>query len=741
MSNLNAAKISLAALIACALIGCSGGGGGSADTGTVIAAPQIHEAVRKTEAVLDGSTPIHVVLGLYLNDKPGLDNFVTQIQNPSSPNYRQTLTPAQITAQFGPTPAQVSATTAFLRQQGFTNISVTSSNVLVEADAPSRTVATAFKTTLAQYTMPDGTLAHANTAPIMLPSSLTGIVQSVLGLDTVNRAHPYVVSAPAATTVVAAGTSVISHNPTAFPMIYNVGTTPSGANINVGIIAEGKSVYINNAITDLTTFEQQNGLVIVPVSAVYPGAPSVDTKITSEWDLDSQAIVGMSGGVKQLTFYVATSYHWSDLATAISAAQTANTAQVVNMSIGGCEQGALTSQIDSILEMAVAQGQTFVVASGDSGSNPLCTSNPAVEYPASSPYVVAVSGTTLTTNTNGSYASETTWNNSYGASGGGISVLETIPSWQSIVPLLSGTSYRGVPDIAFDADPLSGATIIVNGQSATGYGGTSLAAPLFAATWARMLANPSCGNLGFAAPTLYAYQSRNPTMFQDITTGNNGAYSAGIGWDAATGWGTPNISNMWAAVCPTGAAYYWETEQLFIAYLGRPIAPAGLAYYAGLLQAANAPTNIVQLQQAYSTNTAVKNIINGIESSAESLALYPTTNTSAYVTALFQAILNRAPLPAGLAYFVNGVNNGTIPLGDLALDIMVTAEGTRSDYITLENKTAVAANFTATLTSSQATYYTGTTALKTARDMLQLVSSSSSDPVDVVYVDQPIYVS
>src|SRR5581483_2011280 len=189
------------------------------------------------------------------------------------------------------------------------------------------------------------------------------------------------------------------------------------------------------------------------------------------------------------------------------------------MSIGGCETGWLTATTDSIIGVGVSQGQTFFVSTGDTGSTAYGCTTTSVEYPASSKYAIAVGGTTLYTNGT-TYVSETAWS----GSGGGISKLESIQTWQSSIPLLAGKGARGTPDFSFDADPSSGALIIVNGKQA-GWGGTSLAAPLFTATWARMLS--SCYLTAQAGQILYGVRQSYPTYFRDITSGSNGAYSAG----------------------------------------------------------------------------------------------------------------------------------------------------------------------------------------------------------------------
>ncbi|MGU7813833.1 protease pro-enzyme activation domain-containing protein [Burkholderia sp. AW49-1] len=540
-----------------ALAGCGGGDDASpaaatAQAGKLSALQATGNAV--SAAPMSATAPVHVALVLKLNDEAGLNRFLQQVRTPGSANFGAVLTSAQIAAQYAPTTGQVATVKDYLASKGFTNIRVAVNNLMVEADAPASVVSGVFQTTLVSVAMADGTSTHINTAPETVPDAISGVVQGVLGLDTATRLHPNFVRASSAAAAPAANASptisavTVDHNPTQFPAIYSVGSTPGAVNTTVGIIAVGD---VTQPVIDLATFENNNQLPAVPVSVIHAGLSSTDTSANVEWSLDSQTIVGMSGGLKQLNFYVARSFAWSDIALAINRAVSDNTARVINMSIGGCENWAPTAAIDSLFQVAVAQGQTFSVSSGDSGSVAYGCTGTSVQYPATSPYVVAVGGTTLYTNGNGSYAGETAWNDS----GGGISGIEPIPSWQSNVPALKGRVFRGMPDIAFDADPNSGEVVLVGGQLEI-VGGTSLSAPLFAATWARMLSGGCATSLGFAAPTLYSAQATTPSIFRDITYGTNGAYSASSGWDFVTGWGTPNISMLYSSVCNSTPAVY-----------------------------------------------------------------------------------------------------------------------------------------------------------------------------------------
>jgi len=180
------------------------------------------------------------------------------------------------------------------------------------------------------------------------------------------------------------------------------------------------------------------------------------------------------------------------------------------------------------------------IASGDSGSSDAVASGDHVDFPASSPHVLACGGTSLR-GTQSTIDSEVVWNDgdSGGASGGGVSSFFATPSWQAgLSAERQGTSaplaMRGVPDVAGDADPDTGYDVRIDGQD-TVIGGTSAVAPLWAALIARV--NQALGkNAGFINPQLY----QNPQALRDITSGNNGDFDATLGWDACTGLGSPN---------------------------------------------------------------------------------------------------------------------------------------------------------------------------------------------------------
>jgi subtilase family serine protease len=212
---------------------------------------------------------------------------------------------------------------------------------------------------------------------------------------------------------------------------------------------------------------------------------------------------------------------------------------------------------DQVFLEAAAQGQTMFSSTGDTGSFcPVGTPNgvpvgaPFVGFPATSPYVIGVGGTTLVTNTNGGYNSEVAWY----AGGGGVSQFEYSPAWQSpVVPTNSGlpVTLRAIPDISMDADPNTGAIVYVNG--AVEYiGGTSLSSPFAAGGWARLQSSYD-NTQGFAAPRLYAGYPAFGTApavppakkvdgFNDVIAGADGLYTALPFYDFTTGLGSLDVA-------------------------------------------------------------------------------------------------------------------------------------------------------------------------------------------------------
>ncbi len=236
---------------------------------------------------------------------------------------------------------------------------------------------------------------------------------------------------------------------------------------------------------------------------------------------------------------------------------TQNKPSVISISWGGPEAAwtaQAMQQFDAAFQAAATLGLTICVAAGDQGSGDGATDNLAhVDFPASSPHALACGGTSLTASRT-AISSEVVWNDGpSSATGGGISSEFALPSYQDaahVPPSANpgGTAGRGVPDVAGDADPDSGYQVRVDGENLV-IGGTSAVAPLWAGLIAlcnQKLAKP----VGFVNPLLYGTLAA-AGVCRDITSGNNGAYAAAVGWDACTGWGSPNGAQLLQALAGT----------------------------------------------------------------------------------------------------------------------------------------------------------------------------------------------
>jgi subtilase family serine protease len=499
---------------------------------------------------LPATQPLTVRVGMRMRNQASLLGWLKLFTTQGNVYYGRYFTPAEFARSYGASAEDIAAVTAYLQAAGFTNIVAEPNGLLISADGTAAMAEAAFNTKLEQISV-GGTPGFMNITAAQVPAKFGNVVAGVLGLNTVGRW--------ASTMALPLPQYLVSYTPPQFQKIYSAKVGQPSPNATIAIMAEGD---LTGVLSDLRIAETAFGLPRVPVTVVPVGVASSDTSGADEWDLDTQFSTGMAQWVHRLYIYDTTSLSDSDLALEISRWATDDLARAASASLGECEafpyiDGSMTIDDEIFLEAAV-QGQTFFASAGDTGSfcplgpagvNGVPAGAPLVNYPAASPYVVGVGGTTLLTNTDGSYNSEVAWN----TGGGGISQFEGSPQWQaSDVPLLSTADSRGVPDVAMDADPNSGATVYVNGQPEA-VGGTSLSSPLALGVWARAIsANPK---LGFASPKLYSLYDGTGGAggltgtypkggYHDITIGNNGLYEATIGYDLITGLGTFTINEL-----------------------------------------------------------------------------------------------------------------------------------------------------------------------------------------------------
>jgi kumamolisin len=282
------------------------------------------------------------------------------------------------------------------------------------------------------------------------------------------------------------------------------------------------------------------------------GSNSPGQEADGEVELDIEVVGGVAPGAVQYVYF-ADNTDQGFIDAIAQAVHATPTPIAVSISWGQSEdQWSAQSRtaMDDAFSDAAALGVTVTVAAGDNGSSddPSETTQVHCDFPASSPHALACGGTKLIGNTSSfAITSEVVWNetaSNEGAGGGGVSDVFPLPSWQANagVPTSAGGggTGRGVPDVAGNADPVTGYTVVVDGQQEP-IGGTSAVAPLWAGLIAR-LAQATGKRFGLLQPMLYAGVAPGVAQpgFNDIVKGDNGAYKAGPGWDACTGLGSPN---------------------------------------------------------------------------------------------------------------------------------------------------------------------------------------------------------
>jgi kumamolisin len=474
-----------------------------------------------------------------------------------NPQERTHLSREEFQAKHGADPGDVAKIDAFAHEHG---LEVGEMNLAARTVVLSGTVealSAAFNVTLQMYDHSSGAY-RGRTGPVEIPGELEGIVQGVFGLDNRPQARPHIRPIHEQGGAWHSSQHGVSYLPTQVAKLYDFPASVNGQGQCIAIIELGGGYKIG----DLNAYFQQFGIKTPKITAISVGgahnSPTGDGNgPDGEVMLDIEVAGAVAPGA-QIAVYFAKN-------TDAGFLQAINTAihdqvrkpSVVSISWGGPEASwtsqALTA-FDQAFQAAGTLGVSVTVAAGDNGSSDGVSDGLAhVDFPASSPNVLACGGTRLI-GSGQTITSETVWNDgsSGGATGGGISAFFVPPpAWQSSANLPPSANPgakpgRGVPDVAGDADPVTGYQVRVDGQNMV-IGGTSAVAPL----WAGLIAllNQSLGkSVGFLNPWLYAKAASAPGAIHDITTGNNGAYQARAGWDACTGLGSTDGVKLQAAL-------------------------------------------------------------------------------------------------------------------------------------------------------------------------------------------------
>jgi len=449
----------------------------------------------------------------------------------------------------GADPADIERLRAFARTAGLRESGVDAGRRVLQLVGAPAALERAFGVKLGQYLLEDGSGPFVG---IDRPATLPPEVIAVLGLDRRPVAQPRSRRPK--------GTPAVTYTAIELGALYDfpAGTNGSGAAIALIELGGGYSA------SDLAQYFSSLGIAPAPVVSavgVAGGSNQPGGDADAEVTLDIEVAGALAPGASLVVYFAPNTDQGFYEAISQAAHDSTHKISVMSISWGGPEDSwsvASRNAMQSALEDAAALAVTVTVAAGDDGSSDgESDGQPHVDFPASSPYALGCGGTKLIASA-GSIESEVVWNETSageGATGGGVSEVFTLPAWQaqsSVPKAPNGIAGRGVPDVAGNADPLTGYQVLLHGESQV-IGGTSAVAPLWAALIAR-----AGEQLGAPLGDVHAAFYRiGEAAFRDITQGNNGAWSAGPGWDPCTGLGSPRgaaLVSALAALSAPGAA-------------------------------------------------------------------------------------------------------------------------------------------------------------------------------------------
>jgi len=528
---------------------------------------------------LAATNQLRLAIGVPLRDSAGLDQFLAQLYDPASPNYRHYLTPGEFTARFGPTEQDYEAVEQFAQSSGLTIVKTHDNRLVLDVAGPAAAVENALHIRLQTYQHPAE--ARQVFAPDTEPTVAADLpVADIQGLSDYFKPHPRLKKRDVAKVVFKGGSAPDgsgSYFGNDFRNAYAAGVTLTGAGEMVGLL-EFDGYYAGDIAAYAAAAGGGRANIVVQRVLLdgYDGVPTTGADSgNGEVSLDIEMAMAMAPGLSQIVvFEGGPNGFQNDLLNSMVQNST-----VKNLACCWGWSGGPNTTTDNIFKEMASQGQSFFNASGDNGAFTIgANSANAVDdpnsdnAPSSSPYITEVGGTTLTMNgTAASYSSETVWNwgGNSGSSSGGVSSYYKIPSWQSGTSMAANqgsTTQRNIPDVALTADNVS---VYYGNGSSDVFGGTSCAAPLWAGFMA--LVNQQAATLGkpavgFINPAVYAIGNGQnagysyAACFHDTTTGNNfwsaspSAYSAVAGYDLCTGWGTPNGASLISALAGSTAA-------------------------------------------------------------------------------------------------------------------------------------------------------------------------------------------
>lgn len=543
---------------------------------------------------VDRSTHLHMAVSLPYRNVAEVEAFVDSVSDPTSPNYRQFITPAEVGERFGLSTGELNAVVTYLQSKGLTVKLVAKNrlNVLIEGSAAQAEAA--FGTSIHKfYAAPTNKYEpsnfYANATPVRLPANIAGSVLDVSGLTDFIKPAPR-------------NTSLLT--PPLTQGLYNLKPMMSG-----GLLGQGRTVGVTNFdgfhVSDAAAFVQAFAL---PTPA---GGPASNVEIVTisggaqnggaagEGDLDIQ----MELGTAPLANIIVYDGGQSDLIGTLTAAANEDRVDTISESWGWNIDSSTATAAHNIHLSMSSQGITYMAASGDSG-----TSLEPFSYPNYDGEVLMVGGTVATVaDGTGARVSEVAWNGGGGGWSTNPVAFNKLPTYQKGPGVPTNINFRLSPDIALHAAGPQGAYVFYFGGGANAADGTSFASPVFAGSLA--LAEQKAISLGGLPPNgagkrrvgrfqdAVYLQAGRPDVYFDVVSGNNGILPDGTSsdakatWDFCTGYGAVNFDAL-GTVLASGSSVVTVTG-----------APDSIAMYEGATPAGNITSVAASDNKYYTVNS------------------------------------------------------------------------------------------------------------------------------------------
>jgi subtilase family serine protease len=684
---------------------------GTADDSAVLSGnhPLEAESMRQLGEA-DANSRLTMQIRFAVRNKYALKKLLAEQQNPASVNFHRWIGSEEFDQRFGPTSAQVRAIATWLAAEGFT-VARSSANV-IEFSGPVAQAQRTFAVRIAKFG--DGSV-YANTSDPVIPNRFAPIIGAVSGMD--NMVHgvamphydapplPMQLALAESTDPISTPDALVtwmqSFGPADVRTFYDetVGPGADGAGGCIAIV--GASDFLDSTMSSFTT---QFGIPAIDYTRVLDGSNPGRNSVETESELDLQWAHASAPGAS-IRFHLG-----SDLVNDITSAVTENQCAVISISYSFCgvSSGFMSSTMSPLFARAAAQGQSIFISAGDQGAAGfvlnaagnacMLSTLKSINEMSADPNVTSVGGTQFTpTYSNGNdqgYATEKVWSDTAGVTGGGVSQIFPKPAYQK-GPGVPNDGMRDVPDIALIASPGSPGVFWSHDTAGVAkisccIGGTSLSAPIWAG-FAAVIAEQVGNRLGNLNQIIYPIANANyeSAGFHDVTIGNNNyggvtGYSAGPGYDLATGWGTVDFDQFASSVrsflvpswsptaTPTATPTVTPTTTSTSTRTPTPTTtPTATRTPAPTATRAATPTAIrtaTQTQTAIATRTATATVTRTATATA-TLAPTPTRTATATATPPPTATAAPTPIPTPLATLISTPSPSPTPITGAMLSL------------------------------------------------------------------------